>query len=201
MTARPGVDARSAPGALAASGPDGGGAGPDPALFRGAMARLPTGVAIVTAHDRHGRPHGFTAGSLCSLSVDPPLLLVCLATSARCYPVFARSPRFAVSLLREGHEHSELARRFAGKSPDKFSDGGFVPTERGGTVVAGALAVVECVTRRRVDAGDHAIFLGEAEHVILPEGGGRPAVYADRGFRSLCGADCARSDMPRGAGP
>ncbi|WP_283164958.1 flavin reductase family protein [Streptomyces sp. HU2014] len=201
MTARPGVDARSAPGARAAPGPDGGGAGLDPALFRGAMTRFPSGVAIVTTHDRHGRPHGFTASSLCSLSLDPPLLLVCLATSARCYPVFARSPRFAVSVLREGHEHSELARRFAGKSPDKFSGGGFVPTAHGGTVVAGALAVVECAVRRRVDAGDHVILLGEAEHVTLPERGGRPAVYVDRGFGSLCGADCARSGTPRGPGP
>ncbi|MBF6051291.1 hypothetical protein AF335_07105 [Streptomyces eurocidicus] len=165
------------------------------------MARFPSGVAIVTAHDQQGRPHGFTASSLCSLSLDPPLLLVCLATSARCYPVFARSPQFAVSMLRDEHEHTELARRFAGKSPDKFAGGGFVPTPHGGTVVAGALAVVECAVRRRVGAGDHVIILGEAEHVALPEPGGRPAVYVDRGFGSLCDADLARSDTPRGPTP
>ncbi|RLU89268.1 flavin reductase [Streptomyces griseocarneus] len=164
------------------------------------MARFPSGVAIVTAHDQQGRPHGFTASSLCSVSLDPPLLLVCLATSARCYPVFARSPRFAVSMLREEREHSELARKFASRSPDKFSGGGFAPTAHGSTVVTGALAVVECAVRRRVDAGDHMIILGEAEHVALPERGGRPAVYVNRGFGSLCGADCARDDTPPGPG-
>lgn len=201
MTAQPRADARSAPGARTAPGPGGGAAGLDPALFRGAMSRFPSGVAIVTAHDQQGRPHGFTASSLCSASLDPPLLLVCLATSARCYPVFARSPRFAVSMLRDEREHRELAGRFAGKSADKFSGGGFVPTPHGGTVVAGALAVVECVVRSRVDAGDHVAFLGEVEHVTLPERGGRPAVYVDRGFGSLCGADRSRSDTPWGSAP
>ncbi|MDI3422620.1 flavin reductase family protein [Streptomyces luteolus] len=192
MTPQPGVDCGPAPGARAGAGQDGAAEGGlDPALFRGAMARFPTGVALVTTHDQDGGPHGFTASSLCSVSLHPPMLLVCLATSARCFRVFAQSPRFAVSVLREGPEHAELARRFAGKGLDKFAGGGFVTTPRGGTVLAGALAVVECAVRRRVDAGDHVVLLGEAEHVTLPGHSGRPAVYVDRGFGALCGSGCA----------
>ncbi|PRX99099.1 flavin reductase family protein [Allonocardiopsis opalescens] len=157
--------------------------GLDPAAFRDAMARFPSGVAIVTTRDEDGVPHGFTASSFCSVSADPALVLVCLATSAACYPVFERAEHFAISIL--GEAHVEVARRFASKSADKFGPGGFVRTPGGGTVLDGAPAVVECAARSRHSAGDHVIMVGEVGEVHLAAAG-RPAVYFQRGFNTLC---------------
>lgn len=164
--------------------------GVDPSAFRDAMARFPTGVAIVTTHAADGTPYGFTASSFCSVSLDPPLVLVCLARSGRAYPVFARNRRFAISILQS--THIEIARRFASKIPDRFAPGGFTCTPQGSIVLAEALAVVECSVDNRHEAGDHVIMVGEVDQVLLAEQG-RPAVYFDRGFRTLCSAPCRQA--------
>lgn len=159
----------------------------DPSEFRDAMARFPTGVAIVTTHDEDGTPYGFTASSFCSVSLDPPLVLVCLARSARSYPVFSRNQSFAISILQSSHV--EFAQRFSSKIPDRFAPGGFIHTPRGAIVLEEALAVVECSVDSRHVAGDHVIMVGEVDQVFLAEQG-RPVVYFDRGFRTLCSASC-----------
>ena len=161
--------------------------GVDPSEFREAMARFPTGVAIVTTHDEDGTPYGFTASSFCSVSLDPPLVLVCLARSARSCPVFARNRNFAISILQS--THVEFARRFASKIPDRFAAGGFIHTPRGSIVLEEALAVVECSVDSLHEAGDHVIMVGEVDQVSLAEQG-KPAVYFDRGFRTLCSTSC-----------
>ncbi|MFD5395005.1 flavin reductase family protein [Streptomyces sp. NPDC127097] len=148
--------------------------------FKDAMARFPTGVAVVTACDETGAPHGLTVNSLCSVSLDPPLLLICVAKSARCHPVFERSAEFAVSLLR-GH-HTELARRFATSTAEKFAGGGFTRTPRGGVVVEDALATLDCLVEERYDAGDHVILVGKVVDHLLAADHGTPAVYVDRKF-------------------
>ncbi|MFK4148034.1 flavin reductase family protein [Streptomyces sp. NPDC004065] len=155
----------------------------DQHMLRDAMARVPAGVALVTAHDSGGAPHGFTASSFVSVSMEPPLALVCLARTANSFPVFDSCREFAVSVLRD--DHTELAMRFARKSADKFAGGKFVRTARGGTVLDGALAVVECTVHERYPAGDHIILLGEVQSVHV-EDKGAPAVYVDRGFAALC---------------
>lgn len=151
-----------------------------PAMFRAAMSRFPTGVTIVTTDDEHGNPSGFTASSFCSVSTNPPLILVCLATSANSYPVFARCDRFAVSILRP--QHTELAKRFASKDTDKFA-GTFGRTPGGLTVVDGALAVFECAVHQRHEAGDHVIMIGRVYWVRTRTGD--PVVYHDRAFDTL----------------
>jgi flavin reductase ActVB len=155
--------------------------------FRDAMARFATGVAIVTTCDEAGTPYGFTASSFCSVSLVPPLVLVCLARSARSHSVFTRNPNFAISILRS--THAELAQRFASTIPDRFAPGGFSYTPQGSIVLDEALAVVECSVYSRHEAGDHVIMVGEVGQVVLAERGG-PAVYFDRGFRTLCPAQC-----------
>jgi flavin reductase ActVB len=152
------------------------------ALFRAAMSRFPAGVVIVTTLEDNGAPHGFTASSFCSVSLEPPLVLVCLATSADCHPFFAVASQFAVSILRDGQE--DLARRFATKSADKFAQGGFVMTQQGSCVVEESLATIECSVYSRSEAGDHLIILGHVEAVRLFDPG-IPVVYFDRGFSSL----------------
>lgn len=151
--------------------------------FRDAMARFPSGVTIVTTHDKAGTPRGFTSSSFCSVSADPPLVLVCLARSANSFPVFNRADHFAVSVL--GCDHAEIAMRFATKSADKFAAGGFVATSTGALVVDRALAALECVTENQYDGGDHVIILGRVHAVLLSHGDGSPAVYVNRSFTTL----------------
>jgi flavin reductase ActVB len=146
------------------------------------MARFPTGVAIVTTRDETGSPHGLTVSSFCSVSLDPPLVLVCVAKSANCFPVFVRARDFAVSILRE--RHVDLARRFAKRSADKFAGGGFVRTPRGSVIVDNALAAVECSVERQHDAGDHVILVGGVVDQLLADAG-QPAVYFDRQFTAI----------------
>ncbi len=159
----------------------------DSTTFREAMARFPSGVTIVTTHDENGSPHGFTASSFCSVSAEPPLVLVCLARSANSYPLFAHNDSFAISILQS--DHVDLARRFASKNADKFACGGFVRTPSGATVLENALAVVECSVDCRYEAGDHMIMVGQVEQVLLADLC-RPAVYFDRAFSTICSPSC-----------
>lgn len=159
----------------------------DSIAFRDAMARFPSGVTIVTTHDANGRPYGFTASSFCSVSADPPLVLVCLATSANSYPVFTNNDCFAISILHTDHVY--LAQRFASRIIDKFVGGEFIRTPRGAIVLEDALAVVECSIYRRYEAGDHTIMVGEVRNLSLGDRC-RPAVYFDRTFGTVCSLSC-----------
>lgn len=93
-----------------------------PQEFRAAMGRFPSGVVVVTTRCQDGTPRGFTASSFCSVSLEPPMVLVCLANSAESAASFARCDRFAVSVLSPVHR--SLAERFATKGADKFASGG-----------------------------------------------------------------------------
>lgn len=139
-----------------------------PHAFRAAMARFATGVTIVTTRDRSASDWGMTASAVSQLSLDPPLLLVCLAAAAGSTPAFAQSERFAVSVLRP--EHEELALRFATGRPDKFILGGFEHAPSGLPVLSDALAVVECATDRVLPGGDHVIVIGVAQHARAADG-------------------------------
>ncbi|MEU6131741.1 flavin reductase family protein [Saccharopolyspora sp. NPDC047091] len=146
------------------------------------LARYASGVAILTTRDETGQPHGMTVSSFCPVSLEPPLVLVCVAKSAKSFPVFSRTRDFAVSVLRD--QHVEVARRFATSGARKFAAGGFVRSEHGGVVLDGALAAVECRLERSHDAGDHLILVGAVVgHELLHDG--VPVVYYDRGFSAL----------------
>jgi len=147
----------------------------DVSFFRRAMALHPSGVAIVTTV-------GFTATSFCSLSADPPLILVCIAKSAQCYPVFQTTNSFAVQLLHSGH--IPLAERFATRGADKFATGEFAPNHSGLPVLSGAAVVLECTTHARYEEGDHVILVGQVSDVELGKDT-MPAVYFQRGFHGL----------------
>lgn len=150
-------------------------------LFRDAMAAFPSGITIVTTVDDAGRRWGFTATSFCSVSMDPPLVLVCLARTAECHPVFADAPRWVVHVIRP--EHADLALRFATRGADKFADAGFHADERGLPVLDGACVALSCVAHQRLDGGDHTILLGRVERTRLGEAS--PAVYFRRRFHEL----------------
>lgn len=153
-------------------------------LFREAMAGFPSGVTIVTTADDDGRWWGFTATSFCSVSMDPPLVLVCLARGAECHPVFARAERWIVHVVHP--EHADLALRFATRGADKFTDAGFAADERGLPVLDRACVTLNCTTHARHDGGDHTILVGHVQRTRL--GDEDPAVYFRRGFRELAEA-------------
>jgi flavin reductase ActVB len=144
-----------------------------------ALAKFPTGVAIVTTLDRAGRRWGFTASAFTSLSLDPPQVLVCLAQCADCYAVFSSTDRFAANVLRA--EHEPLARRFATKGTAKFTGDEFVFSDLGLPVLSDALAIIECGIAARLPGGDHTIIVGDVRATRC--GSGDPAVYYDRIFR------------------
>ncbi len=150
--------------------------------FKEAMARFASGVTIVTTTDDAGQSWGFTASSFCSLSLQPPLVLVCLDRSADCYPVFCARPRFLVNILST--QHRELALRFATKGGDKFAAQPFVGHDGDGLpALPDAVATVSCRLRDCHDGGDHVILVGEADGADVTDGA--PLVHAGRGFFSL----------------
>ncbi|MBX4171479.1 flavin reductase family protein [Rhodococcus pyridinivorans] len=150
-------------------------------LFRSAMASFPSGVTIVTTTDADGRWWGFTASSFCSVSMDPPLVLVCLADTAECHPVFTAAQRWMIHVIHP--DHAELATRFATRGADKFTHAGFVPDERGLPVLTDACVTLDCTASARHAGGDHTILVGRVEHTSVREA--EPAIYFQRAFRML----------------
>lgn len=127
--------------------------------FRAAMSMWPSGVTITTTVNAEGLRWGFTASAFSSLSLEPPLILVCLAAAAKCHETFVRAGSFAVNLL--GTRHEQLALRFASRGSDKFRDANFQPGHTGSPILTDAVASLECVRHATVPAGDHTILIGK----------------------------------------
>ena len=129
-----------------------------PERYRTVMGHFATGVTVVTANSDHG-PVGMTANAVCSLSLEPLLLLVCFDKAARTLPIVAEGERFGVNVLAKGQE--QLARLFASKTPEheKFAE---VPhsVHDGIPVLDGTLAWVGCELEQLIPAGDHTIGIG-----------------------------------------
>jgi flavin reductase ActVB len=149
--------------------------------FREAMASFPSGATIVTTSDAAGAWWGFTASSFCSVSLDPPLVLTCLARSAQCFPAFAAADRWNIHVLP--HRHADLAMRFATRGADKFDGAGFIPDAHGLPVLADVSVALRCAARSKIDGGDHLVLMGQVEEVAI--GDEMPFVYFRRKFHSL----------------
>ena len=126
--------------------------------FRKALGSFVTGVTVVTTIEPDGGPRGFTANSFTSVSLDPPLVLICIAKTAASCPVFEASGHFAVNILAE-HQQS-VSGLFASKSPDKFAETAWSTGPAGSPLIAGATAWFDCTTHQVVDAGDHLVLIG-----------------------------------------
>lgn len=154
---------------------------PDPARFRAAMANLPTGVTVVAAGGRDG-PAGATANAVCSLSIEPMLMLACLDRGSRTLLAVQAADRFGISVLHEGQEG--IARRFATKEPVASKWDGVAWTDRDGIpAIDDALLWLACDLRDVVAAGDHVIVTGEV--TALEATGGRPLVFHGGQYRPL----------------
>jgi flavin reductase (DIM6/NTAB) family NADH-FMN oxidoreductase RutF len=154
---------------------------PDPARFRESMAMLPTGVTVVSAAGPDG-PAGATANAVCSLSVDPTLMLACLDRGSRTLLAVQAANHFGISVLHAGQE--QIARSFATKAPvaEKWEGVGW--SERDGIpAIDDALVWIACDLRDVVAAGDHVIVTGEVRD--LATGAGDPLIFSGGEYRPL----------------
>jgi 3-hydroxy-9,10-secoandrosta-1,3,5(10)-triene-9,17-dione monooxygenase reductase component len=152
--------------------------GPD--RFRDVMGRFATGVTVVTVSTPEG-PVGMTANAVCSLSLDPVLLLVCFDNEARTLPVVRDTGRFGVNVLAAGQE--DLARLFASKRPEWEKFAGIPHTVNDGIpVIEGVLAWVGCRLERLVPGGDHTIGIGAVE--AAEAGHGEPLLWFRGSYRA-----------------
>ena len=145
----------------------------DPAQFRRACARFATGITVSTALAADGTPHGFTANSFTSVSMEPPLVLICVDHRANVLRHFEQASHFGVNILAEDQE--ALSVRFAERGLDRFQGIDWRPGETGVPLLTGALARFECATRQSIPAGDHLIILGEVLHAEWENGA--PLLY------------------------
>jgi flavin reductase ActVB len=151
----------------------------DGAVFREALARFASGVTVVTARGPQGAPVGFTATAFSALSLDPPLILVCLSRSASTYPAFLEATHFAVNVLAAGQGEADL--RFAARGTDRFAGAEVEAGPATGLpLLPGAAVHLECRTYRRVEAGDHVILLGEVLRAVRTDAD--PLVHFNRRF-------------------
>lgn len=131
----------------------------DVAELRRTLGSFATGVAVATTLDSNGAPKGFTANSFTSVSLDPPLVLVCVDKSASCYPAFAAADHFGINILNEAQQH--VSRAFASKLADKFADMPWVSGITGSPIFPDSAAWLDCELHNRVEAGDHLIIIGK----------------------------------------
>ncbi len=126
--------------------------------YRKTLGSFPTGVTIVAAFDGDGEPWGLTANAFSSVSLDPPLILVCLDRRGRAWPVFADAERFSVNILAS--DQANLARHFASPAPNRFSSVVWTQGETNTPLLPKISAWLECAADRQIDAGDHVILHG-----------------------------------------
>ncbi len=154
---------------------------PDPARFRAAMAMLPTGVTIVTASGPEG-PAGATANAVCSLSIEPMLMLACLDRGSRTLLAVQAANRFGIGVLHAGQEG--IARAFATKAPPAEKWAGVAWSERDGVpAIDGALVQVACELHDVIAGGDHVIVTGEVTALATTDGD--PLVFHAGAYRPL----------------
>lgn len=152
----------------------------DQDTFREAMSHWASGVAIVTTFV-DDVPHGMTASAFCSVSTEPPTVLVCVSKQARTHNRILRSGRFGVNILASTQQ--AYAMHFAGTPV--FEDGAPLLWEDGQSpAIEGALAFLDCRVAKTCDAGTHTIFLGLVE-VCRIHHEGTPLMYYRRGYRQL----------------
>ena len=129
--------------------------------LRTAFGSFMTGVTIVTTLDEEGQPRGFTANSFTSVSLEPPLLLICVGKSAASMAVFRQARGFAVNILSEAQK--EISVLFASKRADKFEAARWRKGPFGNPLIEGSAAWFDCARYQVIDAGDHIILMGHIE--------------------------------------
>ena len=158
--------------------------------FRRVLGHLPTGACIVAGLDSHGRPAGLAVGSFTSVSLDPPLVSILVATSSTSWPALRSWGGATVSVL--SHDQQDLCRSFAISGADKFVDVPWTPAPRTGAPrIAGAHAWIDIELKREVALGDHLLVVGQPT-TLNTSGSPSPLVFYRGGYHRLAPteADC-----------
>lgn len=153
----------------------------DPDSFRAVLGRFASGVTVVTTHSADGRDHGMTVSAFCSLSLAPPLVLVCIDREASMHGLLRLELPFAVNFLAAGQE--ALSRRFSGPDPNRFEGIGFSRGQHAVPLLDDVLAHLECCVEALHPGGDHTICVGRViTATVRPE---RPLLYYRGGYAQL----------------
>lgn len=153
----------------------------EPRQFRRVCSRFASGVTILNVVDSAGVPHGMTASSFTSVSLNPPLILVCVDLRARFLEAFNSTEHFGVNILDEAQR--PLSERFARSGYDRFEGVTWNPGITGVPLFPGALATMECARFSTFTAGDHEILIGKVLHAQWREG--EPLVHFGSQYRAL----------------
>jgi flavin reductase (DIM6/NTAB) family NADH-FMN oxidoreductase RutF len=153
----------------------------DEALFKLAMSHFASGVTVVTT-EHEDTPYGMTVASFASLSLHPPLVLICVEKTVKTHDAIAAAEKFGVSIL--AHEQTEISGRFASKKiEDRFAGVVWSRGELGMPLIDGAICGLECRVHSQLPGGDHTIFVGEVVTARTSES--KPLVYFRSGYREL----------------
>ena len=155
--------------------------GVDEYRFRSVLSRFASGVTIVTAVDSEGADHGITVSAFCSLSLEPPLVLVCIDHATVMHGILQSSSEFAVNVLAADQE--DLARKFSDPDNDRFDGTSFVRSGSGAAVLTGVAAHLQCALIQSVEGGDHTIFVGRVEAAEACDA--QPLLYYRGGYARL----------------
>lgn len=156
----------------------------NPDDFKGAMGSWAAGVTVVITEE-NGKFYGLTASSFSSLSLDPPLVLVCVNNGNHLSRMIRGSQKFGVSILAEGQDEVSGAFAKSGREPvDSLAEFEPFTMETGSPLLPGALGYVDCTLEQAVDGGDHTIFIGRVQAARFDDKK-KPLVYFRRGYRDL----------------
>jgi len=149
-----------------------------------------TGVAIVTTIDEDDNPRGLTVNSFTSVSLDPPLVLFCVAKGAPMCRVLLQAPTFAINILAKPQQ--DLSTRFATPIADKFAGLAWNPGQTGSPVFPDILAHLDCRRHGLVEAGDHVVLLGEV--VDCARHTNEPLIFNQGGYAALAKSELERTN-------
>ncbi len=154
----------------------------DPDSFRSVLGRFASGITVVTTRDADGRDVGMTVSAFASVSLDPPLISVCIEHRASMFRALCSAEEFGVSILASDQE--ALSRRFAAmESSHRFEGIGYERGDCGVVLLDEALCHIECRRVAQHEAGDHTIFIGEVERADARDA--RPLLYYRGGYAQL----------------
>lgn len=152
-------------------------------VFRAACARFATGITVVTTVDEHKRPHGLTVNSFTSVSLTPPLVLVCVNRRNALLGHFLSASAYAINVLADHQEN--VSRRFSSSAEDRFEGVDWRTGNLGVPVLGGVLATFECAVTQVLELGDHTVLIGEVREATYADG--NPLLYFNSGYRALNG--------------
>lgn len=161
--------------------------------FRHVLGRLAGGVCVIAARGPDGRPRGLTATAVCSVSLEPPLILVCVGSDSNTHDAIQGSGFFTVTFLAAGD--TAIADRFAADDEHKFDELPIRTAATGAPVLDAGLAYCDCTLVNAVPAGDHSVFIGRVESAELS------AAHGGRTRRPLLHYRGTYLSGPEGEGP